>query len=173
MTSSKGPVWESTCKSENISSHIARPWGAKTLPEKQNLLINSINSLESTKKEMSHLNWTRENIFTVPTYAATDIFPAVWAWPSQLSRGAPELIWNSWALSPWLKWSHSSPFWELKCHLALEKTTIVRLLMALLQMGLKSPCFTVLHCTPKRTSKRLATHFFQWIWFQLLKKLWL
>lgn len=32
--------------------------------------------------------------------------------------------------------------------------------MALWQMGLKSPCFSVLACTPKRASKRLATHLF-------------
>lgn len=147
MNSSKKPGWESICKSENIFSDTARSFGAKMSwggkkekRERGNYLNNGINSLESTKREMSHLNWAGE-IFTIPTYAATFLLPTAGAGPSQLSRGAPELIWNIRALSLGLKWSHSSPFWELKCHPAPEKTTFVRSLMALLQMGLKSLYF--------------------------------
>lgn len=55
----------------------------------------------------------------------------------ETQRGAQQLIWNLGAGSPWLKWSHSSPFWELKHHPVSEKPAW----KALLQMGLKPPCF--------------------------------
>lgn len=40
------------------------------------------------------------------------------------STGAQQRIWNLGADSPWLKWSHSSPFWELKCHPASQKACV-------------------------------------------------
>lgn len=69
------------------------------------------------------------------------------------STGAQQLIWNLWASSPRLKWSHSSPFWELKCHPASEKPVW----KGSIADGPETPMFfSVLACTPKWASRTLG-----------------
>lgn len=118
-------------------------------------LINSINSLESTKKKMSHLNGTRENIFYSPHLCCYRYIPCSLSWSFSTQQEGPRAD---------LEQPHCFSLAEMESQLPLlgakvpSSSTIVRLLMALLQMGLKSPCFSVLPCTPKRASKRLAAH---------------
>lgn len=88
-TFSDNPGGENTCKSDNISSQIARSFDATTLSEKQDFLINRINSLESTKKEMSHLNGTRKNIVYSPHLCCYRHIPCSLSWAFSTQQEGP------------------------------------------------------------------------------------
>lgn len=71
------------------------------------------------------------------------------------STGAPQLIWNLWSVSSWLEWSHSSPFWELKCHPAPEKPVWKGSIADGPEISM---CFfSMLTCTPKRAARSPST----------------